>query len=201
MIAVATPKPKVALFDDWTPDDRTPHEETIEVYSNCQRVEAFLNGRSLGTLPLHQDASPRRWPVRYVPGEVRAVCHDAGAASVSDSLRTAGAPVRIALQADEPQVGSHFDDMTYVRARVVDANGVTVPSASHRLHFAVSGAGEIVATDNGSSVDHTPFPSHDRAAEGGMAVALVRGTGRGRFTITATAGGLKSGTAELRAVD
>jgi len=201
MIAVATPKPKVALFDDWTPDDRTPHEETIEVYSNCQRVEAFLNGRSLGTLPLHQDASPRRWPVRYVPGEVRAVCRDAGAAGVSDSLRTAGAPVRIALQADEPQVGSHFDDMTYVRARVVDANGVTVPSASHRLHFAVSGAGEIVAIDNGSSVDHTPFPSHDRAAEGGMAVALVRGAGRGRFTITATAEGLKSGTAELRAVD
>lgn len=201
MIAVATPKPKVALFDDWSPDDRTPHEETIEVYSNCGQVEAYLNGRSLGTLPINQDASPRRWPVRYEPGEVRAVCRDAGTSEVSDSLRTAGAPVRIELQAEASRVGAHFDDMTYVRARVVDVNGVTVPSATHRLHFEVKGAGRIIATDNGSSVDHTPFPSHARSVVNGHAVALVRGAGTGRFTVTATAEGLKPGKAELLAVD
>ncbi|WP_232313815.1 glycoside hydrolase family 2 TIM barrel-domain containing protein [Sphingobium sp. TCM1] len=198
MIAVATPKPKVALFDDWTPDDPGPHDETIEVYSNCRQVEALLNGRSLGTLPINQDASPRRWSVRYVPGEVRAVCRDAGVVDVSDNLRTAGKPVRIDLRADQSLVGSNFDDMTYVRARVVDAKGVTVPSATHRLHFAVRGAGSLIATDNASSVDHTPFPSHERAVLDGVAVALVRGAGAGRFTVTATAAGLKSGAVELR---
>lgn len=199
MIAVATPKPKVALFDDWTPQDRTPHDETIEVYSNCQQVEAFLNGRSLGTLPINQDASPRRWSVRYAPGEVRATCRDPGSESVSDRLRTAGKPVRIELKPDAPTVGSTFDDMVYVRARVVDANGVTVPSAAQKLHFAVRGAGRLIATANGSSVDHTPFPSPDRAALNGLAVALVRGAGKGHFTVTATADGLKAGTADLDA--
>ncbi|WP_288805386.1 glycoside hydrolase family 2 TIM barrel-domain containing protein [uncultured Novosphingobium sp.] len=201
MIAVATPKPKVSLFDDWTPQDRSPHDETIEVYSNCRQVEAFLNGRSLGTLPINADASPRRWAVRYAPGEVRATCRDPGGEAVSSSLRTAGKPVRIELKPDTATVGSTFDDMVYVRARVVDANGVTVPSASQRLHFAVKGKGQLIATDNGSSVDHTPFSSPDRAAQNGLAVALVRGTGHGRFTVTATAEGLRAGSANLVAAE
>jgi hypothetical protein len=48
------------------------------------------------------------------------------------------------------------------------------------------GAGALIATDNGSSVDHRPFPSHDRAVQDGVAVALVRGARTGRFTVTAT---------------
>lgn len=198
MIAVATPKPKVALFDDWTPDDQGQHDETIEVYSNCRQVEAFLNGRSLGTLPINQDASPRRWVVRYVPGEVRATCRDPGDAAVTDILRTAGKPVRITLQPDAAVIGSSFDDMTYVRARIVDARGTTVPSATHRLHFAIKDMGNLIATDNGSSVDHTPFPSPDRHAQNGMAVALVRGKGAGHLEVVATADGLEPGTVELR---
>ena len=106
--------------------------------------------------------------------------------------------MRIDLQADLPTVGSTFDDMVDVRARVVDANGVTVPSADSRLHFAVKGTGQLIATDNGSSVDHTPFSSPDRAVQDGVAVGLVRGAGNGRFTVTATAEGLKAGAVDLR---
>ncbi len=200
MIAVATPKPRVALFDDWSPADRGPHDETIEVYSNCQRVEAFLNGRSLGVQPIHTDASPRRWPVRYAPGDVSAVCRDPGGAAASDMLRTAGRPVRVVLTADRSRVGSSFDAMTYIRARVVDARGVTVPDGNHRLRFAVRGAGTLIATDNGSSVDHTPFPSPERDVLDGQAVALVRGAGVGAFRVTATADGLKTGVVQLEAM-
>ena len=141
----------------------------------------------------------RRWTVRYAPGEVRATCRDSGSETVSDSLHTAGKPTRIVLTPDAQSVGSTFDDMVYVRARVVDANGVTVPSADQRLHFAVKGAGQLIATDNGSSVDHIPFPSPDRTALNGVAVALVRGAGKGRFTVTATTEGLRAGSVDLEA--
>lgn len=197
MIAVATPRPRTALFDDWTPANASPHDETIEVYSNCRQVEAYLNGRSLGTQPIHQDASPRRWPVRYVPGEVRAVCRDPGAAQISDTLRTAGKPARIVLQADRTSVGSTFDDLVYVRARVVDARGTTVPEDGRRVTFAVQGTGTLVATDNASSVDHTLFQSPERAVLDGRAVALVRGAGSGRLRVTASAAGLQGATVQL----
>ena len=197
MIAVATPAPKVALFDDWTPEELTPHPETIEVYSNCRSVEAFLNGASLGVLPINADAAPRRWAVTFAPGEVRAVCRDDGAGNVSDRLVTAGAPVAIALSAETEAVGSGFDALAYVRARVVDAAGVTVPRATHELRFSVAESGALVATDNGSSVDHTPFPSPVRRAEDGWATALVRGAGAGTMRVEAQAEGLRTGVLEL----
>ena len=39
------------LFSDWTPKDLSPHNENVEVYSNCKEVELFLNGKSLGSKP------------------------------------------------------------------------------------------------------------------------------------------------------
>ena len=200
MIAVATPAPATALFDDWTPADPVPGRQTIEVYSNCQSVEAFLNDRSLGRLPLNADAAPRRWAVEFVPGSVRAVCTDAGVQGVEDRLDTAGPPVAIALTPDRPEVGSSFDDLVHIRARVVDAAGVTVPGASHRLRFSVRGPGTLVATDNASSTDHTPFPSTARDALAGVAVALVRGAGQGMITIEAGADDLQPGRVTVTSV-
>ena len=114
-------------------------------------------------------------------------------------LRTAGPAVTVELAPDRRQVGSSFDDMTYVRARVVDANGVRVPRSDHLLRFAVEGGGELIATDNASSTDHNPFHSAERRAEDGQAVALVRGAGSGPFRVTATAEGLRPASVELRA--
>ncbi|MDB5455974.1 MAG: beta-galactosidase [Caulobacter sp.] len=199
MIAVATPAPRAAVADDWTPENLAPHPETIEVYSNCQSVEVTLNGRSLGTKALPADASPRQWPVSFVPGTVTAQCLDAGQAAVRDSLRTAGPAARIALTSDAAAVGAAFDDLAFVRARVVDAEGVTVPRVPVTIGFKVSGSGVLVATDNGSSTDHTPFASPQRQAEKGRAVALVRGTAAGgTLRVEAAASGLKPGSLSLK---
>ena len=200
MIAVATPPPPVALFDDWTPAGDAPGQQTIEVYSNCQAVEAFLNDRSLGRLPINGDASPRRWSVRFEPGSVRAVCADAGVGGVEDRLDTAGPAAAIVLTPDRDSVGSDFDDLVYVRARVVDAAGVTVPGSSHRLRFTVRGAGTLVATDNASSTDHTPFASPEREALNGTAVALVRGAGGGPVIIEARSEGLEAASTTIVAM-
>lgn len=191
-IAIATPAAAPQLYADWTPADLKPHPETIEVYSNCASVRATLNGRDLGALPLPANAAPRRWPVTFEPGVVTATCEGGPRAE----LRTAGAAARIVLEPESPAVGASFDDLAYVRTRVVDAKGVTVPSASTPLTFAVEG-GELVATDNGSSIDHTPFKSPTRASLLGKAVALVRGQSTGPVKVTATAPGLKPMTVTL----
>lgn len=200
MIAVATPPPKVAVFDDWTPADLSPHEETIEVYSNCASVDVSLNGRWLGAKALPADASPRQWAVTFAPGEVKAVCRDPGV-KLEDVLRTAGKPARIELTAETDKVGTSFDDLAFVRARVVDAKGVVVPSAQDAITFQVSGAGAFVAADNAAPTDHTAFASPTRKAWQGKAAALVRGSGEGAsLTVTATAPGLVAGKASLRTV-
>ncbi|PSJ38771.1 glycoside hydrolase family 2 TIM barrel-domain containing protein [Allosphingosinicella deserti] len=193
-VAVATPAARPQIFADWTPSDLSPHPETIEVYSNCPSVRVTLNGRDLGIQTLPADAAPRRWPVTFAPGTVTASCIGSKAKA---TLRTAGAPARVVLEPETKQVGSDFDDLAFVRARIADAKGVTVPGSALLLTFSVEGAGRLVAVDNASSVDHTPFTSPTRAALDGNAVALVRGAGAGQMRIRVEAPGLKGDVVEL----
>ena len=184
------------VFHDWTPESLAPHDEKVEVYSNCASVELLLNGKSLGSQAIHEDASARTWTVAFTPGSLKAVCADA--AKTSETLITAGGPAKVVLAAESNHVGNGFDDVVQVRATVVDANGVRVPRASQELTFKVSGPGEIVAVDNGDLVSHEPFQAKSRAAYDGTAVAYVRSTAKtGVMRVSVSANGLKAGTSVL----
>ena len=62
------------------------------------------------------------------------------------------------------------------------------------IHFDIEGPGEIVATDNGDPTDMTAFPSHDRQAFNGLALAIVRGKPgeSGSITVHAKSEGLRN---------
>jgi beta-galactosidase len=182
------------LFDDWTPANTQPHEENVEVYSNCAEVELSLNGRSLGTKKLPADASPRTWRVNWEPGEIAANC---GNNAARHELRTAGASAKIVLTADRPRIGTGWDDVSYATAQVVDDHGVMVPSASQKITFAVSGPGAIAAVDNADNMSHESFQGPARSAWEGQCQAIIRAVASGRITVTASAEGLSSGTTSI----
>ena len=171
------------LFDDWTPADTSPHEENVEVYSNCAEVDLLLNGRSLGTQALHSDASPRTWKVAWEPGTLSAACKG----GPRDELRTAGKPVKLTVTAER------YDDITFVTARVVDANGVLVPAAANRVTFQLTGPGTILAVDNADTASLEPFAATERNAYDGSCIAIVRGRG----VVRATSPGLTPASAEV----
>jgi beta-galactosidase len=79
-----TSKPMAYIVSHtWRERQGAPGEQkTIKVYSNCDRVEFFLNGRSLG-----MKAQPFAWPVvlRSGDNELRAVGHK-GSEEVVDSM-------------------------------------------------------------------------------------------------------------------
>jgi beta-galactosidase len=181
------------LFDDWTPTNQQPHNENVEVYSNCADVELLLNGKSLGSKPLNKDAAPRLWQVAYEPGTLAAQC---GSGSPRHELRTAGAPAKIVLTADRSTTGITWDDVVHVTAQVVDANGVQVPSASTPITFAATGA-EILATDNGDNASHEGFQAATRSAWEGQCLAILRASAAGRVAIFASAPGLTSATVSI----
>ncbi|EKU76132.1 glycoside hydrolase family 2 TIM barrel-domain containing protein [Sphingobium yanoikuyae] len=200
MVGIALPQPKgPGALADWSPDNRAAHKEKVEVYSNSDAVELFLNGKSLGRKPRNADDSAITWDVDYAPGELRAVGYRGGAKVAEDMLRSAGAPAAIRLVPEAKAVGGGFDDVVAVRAEVVDARGVLVPGATPLLNATVSGPGRVVAFDNGSVTDHTAFAAPQRAAVGGKAVAFLRGTGKpGAITLQVSAPGLKPGRISLQ---
>jgi beta-galactosidase len=194
--------PVVMGYANWTPaggaDGAKP--ETVSAYSNCDEVELFLNGQSLGTKPKDPKDAPRQWQVPFAAGTLRAVAKNGGQVVASDELKTAAAPAKVVLKAERSTLKNDPEDVVYVRAFVTDADGTTNPNATHKLTFAVTGPGKLVATDNGDVKSHEPFRGAERSAFEGTCVAIVRATAdAGQVTVTATADGLSAGTVTLQA--
>ena len=188
-------------FADWTSRNLAPHDETVEAYSNCEEVELFLNGKSLGAQKINRNAAPRVWKIPYAPGTLKAVAKNLpGKIVATDELRTAGAAVKIILSTETKKLSPTWDDVAVVRVKIVDANGITVARANDLVSFKLSGPGIIAAVDNDDTISHESFQADERRAFQGECVAFVKATAAsGRITVTATAAGLGGGTATFKA--
>jgi beta-galactosidase len=188
------------ILADWTPKDQTPHTETVEVYTNAEEVELFLNGKSLGTEKLHPDASAIVFKVPFEPGTLKAVASSQGKVVATQELKTAGKPAHILFAADKPNtpLTPDWNDSRYVTATLVDADGTRIPDSTTVVHFAASGPASIIAVDNGNMMDHDPFQAVQRKTYYGNALALVRATGAsGKVTVTASADGIPPASVTL----
>ncbi len=188
------------LYSDWTPANAAPHEETVEVYSNCEEVELLLNGKSLGVKPLDANAAPRTWRVPYEPGVLRAVARNKGVTVASYELRTAGKPARIILNADRTRIAPDFDDVSTITATVFDEHNVQVPGADQLIHFQISGPGVIAAVDSADNASHESFQASERRAFQGRCIAIVKATGIGRILLSVSAEGLGRGGLTVEAM-
>lgn len=187
------------LFTDWTPKNLNPHQENVEVYSNCKEVELFLNGKSLGVQEIHADASPRIWNVAFAPGTLKAVARNDGKVAATDELTTVGMPAKIILTTNLKKISDSWDAVAFVRAEIVDGQGTLVPGASNLISFDVSGSGVIAAVDNADNSSHDPFQSSQRQAFHGTCIAFVKANAPGgNIKITASSPGLKSDSVRIR---
>src|SRR6266496_360589 len=193
-------RPQV-LFSDWTPRNIEAHDENVEVYSNCEQVELFLNGTSLGAKPRPADDSPRVWNVPFAPGTLRATGSNGGRAIANYELRTAGKPSQILLAADRGTIAATWDDVSYVTVPVADPNGVIVPNAQDLVTFKIAGPGIIAAVDSADNNSHEPFQASERRAYQGRCFVMIKSTSAsGRITLAASAPGLKSSSITITAV-
>jgi beta-galactosidase len=190
-----------AWVANWTPTDFDTYDDAkVQVYSNCDEVELFLNGKSLGTKPKPADDAPRTWDVTFAKGTLRAVARNKGKEVATDELRTAGPPARIVLSTDRPRVANDWNDVAYITARVVDANGVLYPNTDQQLTFSVSGPGAVVAVDNGNIASHERYQALTRQVYQGQCIAIVKANAAsGQVALKVTAPGLTDGTLTLEA--
>jgi beta-galactosidase len=102
------------------------------------------------------------------------------------------------LSADRNEIAPVWDDVSHIRAVVVDKDGIPVPTADQIISFNVNGPGVIAAVDSGDIRSHEPFQANERRAFQGRCMALVKASSAGgTITLTASAAGLESGTVKL----
>ncbi len=189
------------LYSDWTPRSLAPHEERVEVYSNCEQVELLLNGVSLGTQNRPDDASPRLWKVGFASGTLQAIGKNKGKEVALCTLRTAGAPARLVLTTDRSRLAADGQEVACVHVTVTDANGILVPNAQPMISFQLTGPGLIAAVDNGDLNSHESFQAHERHAFQGRCLVLLRATApAGSLTLTASTPGLAPASLTLKTI-
>jgi beta-galactosidase len=103
---------------------------------------------------------------------------------------------KVVLAPDHPTVSTDVNDVSYVKATIADSAGRVVTGSSTPVTFSITGPGVIVAVDSGGQTQET-FRGNLRHAYQGIAYALVRATGAGAITVTASASGLTLGTTTL----
>ncbi len=206
-----TDRPVLHLFPHWSWPGREGQVIPVLAYTNCNRVELFLNGRSLGekrsefpaqgasggwnryAQPVVQpttDDLHLSWDVPYAPGVLRAVGRKRdGTACGATEVRTAGSAAGIRLAADRDTVTDGPGDVAQVTFEIVDSAGTVVSTAGDLVSFTVTG-GSILALDNGDMRDHDPYRSDRRHAFNGRGLAILRAARPGMLTLTASAGGL-----------
>jgi beta-galactosidase len=184
-------QPKQDEFSDWSPNASRGQKVNVDVYSNCQEVELFLNGRSLGTRLRAQDLSPVTWQVPFEPGIIRAVGKYLGQPVAGHELRTAGPAASVLLSVDRNPLTTAWEDLSYVRATIVDKEGVPVPDARPVVQFKIQGPGAIIAVDSADNTSHEPFQASERRAYQGQCVAIIRAvTSEAPIKLSASAPGL-----------
>lgn len=193
----AGPRYHSRLVSDWTVAGTAGQTQHVEVFTNCRSVELLLNNKSLGTKPRSPEDEPLRWDVPFAPGVLKAVARNGDKIVATHLLQTAGAPARIKLVADRSQINADGSDVCYVRANVVDQNGVVVPDDSREVKFELNGPGEIAAVDSGNNASDESFRGNERRTYDGSCIAIIRGHGTGSINIRAESSGLSPGRAQV----
>jgi beta-galactosidase len=192
-----TEKPVLHLFPHWNWAGKEGQEILVWVHSNCEEVELFLNGVSLGK-KVTKPYQHLEWKVKYAPGKLVAKGVRKGR-TIEAIQETTGAPVAIRLTADRSKLLADNADISVVKVEVVDAKGRFVPIADNKIRFSIEGAGKIIGVGNGDPSCHEPDKGSERSTFNGLAQVIVQSTHTaGKIKLTATADGLVPATANIQ---
>lgn len=185
---------------NWTPTDFDTYDVAkVEVYSNCDEVELFLNDVSQGSKSKPKNDSPRNWELSFEKGTIRAVGKNKGKEVASETHKTAGEPYQIILEAEQSSISSDWNDVVYVNAKVVDKEGVLCPNASKMITFNVSPNADLIAVDNGNIMSHEKYKANNRLSFKGRCQAIIRAKAlSGLVELTATSPELKAARVTIK---
>lgn len=178
--AAWTNTPVVHIFPHWnlpTGQAGWPGKEgkdiSVHCYTNCEEVELFLNGKSIGK----QKAVLYKklvWELVYQPGKLEARGYKGGKVITKDIVETTKAPAEIALNSDCNTLKADGCDVAVIRVAIKDAKGRVVPTADNLVKFSIKGPGRIIGTGNGNPSSHEPDKASQRMAFNGYCLVLVQ---------------------------
>jgi beta-galactosidase len=193
-----TAEPMVHILPHWNWPGKEGIGIPVMAYSNCDSVELFLNGKSLGEQEMNGKMN-LLWIVPYSPGVLTANARKGGKIVCTKEIVTAGMPAKIQLLADRETIVANRQNVVHIEVNILDSENRFVPDASNRLEFKVEGQAAIMAVDNGDPLNEESYGSHSRKAFNGKCLVILRSTGKaGKIRIIAESDGMTSAGLTIR---
>ena len=170
------------ILPHWNWEGKEGENIPVFVYTNYKSAELFLNGKSLGIQTKSDKTSMNRYrlmwmDVVYEPGELKVVAfNDDGTPASEKTMRTAGKPYQLKLEADKSQLKADGLDLSYVTVSVVDKDGNECPTATNQLKFDVQGKGNFKVVCNGDATSLEMFHLPTMKLFSGKLVVTVQST-------------------------
>ena len=167
----------------------------VQVMSNCEETELFLNDVSLGRKVLPEKDTPPElvWQVPYKQGRLIAIGYNNNQPICRDTIMTSGRPAKISLHADVNSLEADGMDLAYINCSVLDKNGF-ITNDRVEIEFTVEGEGCLQALASDDMMSNEPWQgSKRRTTNNGHCQLIVRSASKeGHVNITAKSKGLKS---------
>ena len=174
--------------------------QTFRIDSNCDSVELFVDGKSMGIkYPSRENFHTVEFVDIPVTGRVLTSIGTKNGVEVRDSIFMADAPKRIVLEVTDKGIPADRSGIAVITAYVTDKNGHPVQGFDAPLTWSVKGRGTLV----GPSLYTTDMDKNLEREGCGYIVTpvsnLVRSTAKpGRIIVSVKSPGLKKGKIKLR---
>lgn len=192
------------LFPHWNWPGKEGQDIDVRCFSNCEEVELFLGGRSLGMKQM-QHLGHLSWKVAYEPGALVAKGYKNGQEIACVARETTGVPEELRLLPDRSAIDSDGEDVSSIAVQIVDSLGRVIPTADNEVVFTVTGPGVLIGVGNGNPSSHEPDKYigsgavWKRRAFNGLCMVIVQSTKQaGELCITAESPGLIAAKATIR---
>jgi hypothetical protein len=194
---VEVEKPRTHIIGHW--NYKQGVKKNVYVVSSAEKVELFLNGKSLGFGEQSSRFLFTFKNIEWQSGEIKAIGYDKNGKNIAeDSKKTADDALAVRLTPRISPNGFTADghDIALVDVEVVDKDGNRNPIALNLIKFELSGAAEWrggIAQGEGNYILSKTLP-----VENGVNRVLLRSTrSPGKVVLKATANGLKSAEIKL----
>ncbi len=182
-------EPVLHILPHWNHNDG----ENVRVMTatNCDEVELFLNGKTLGRKP-SDVCVPAEWNVTFEKGTLSAIGYRDGKEVARAEQTTTKTPKSIKLEADRPYIINDGQDTVPVKVCVLDEDGREVPTANDHITFECVDGMVLRGVGNGDPNSHESDVASERNLFAGLCQALVcTEVGAKKASLVAKGEGLK----------
>ena len=175
----------------------------ITVFSNCQEVEIYSNGNSLGSKKV-ADFSEKElaWEVVFAPGELRAIGRNNKQDVASFSLQTAGEPTQLILRSNVMILKADKQDITHIEVIIADDKFIPVYSANNTIKCEISGPIRLLGMEDANATNTENYKDSQQNAFKGRLLVYIQSLDRaGKAKIRISSPGIKGAELIIDIVD